>query len=65
MHDWLINLSYIFQQFTHNAPYFTDDGSDIQYTLNELVGKQTVPQVFVKGKHVGGSDGKNKPICFV
>ncbi|KMZ66560.1 Glutaredoxin-C4 [Zostera marina] len=33
-----------------------DDGSDIQYTLNELVGKQTVPQVFVKGKHVGGSD---------
>ncbi|KAK9129743.1 hypothetical protein Sjap_010230 [Stephania japonica] len=33
-----------------------DDGSQIQNVLLELVGKSTVPQVFVNGRHVGGSD---------
>ncbi|KAJ4833208.1 Glutaredoxin-C3 [Turnera subulata] len=33
-----------------------DDGSQIQYVLLELVGRRTVPQVFVNGKHIGGSD---------
>ncbi|KAH9606442.1 hypothetical protein KSS87_002840 [Heliosperma pusillum] len=33
-----------------------DDGSDIQDVLLELVGRRTVPQVFVNGKHIGGSD---------
>ncbi|KAH7848260.1 hypothetical protein Vadar_000272 [Vaccinium darrowii] len=33
-----------------------DDGYKIQDVLLELVGRRTVPQVFVNGKHVGGSD---------
>ncbi|KAL8473804.1 hypothetical protein ACS0TY_029922 [Phlomoides rotata] len=33
-----------------------DDGYRIQDVLVELVGKRTVPQVFVNGKHIGGSD---------
>ncbi|XP_010679825.2 glutaredoxin-C3 [Beta vulgaris subsp. vulgaris] len=33
-----------------------DDGSQIQDVLLELVGRRTVPQVFVNGKHIGGSD---------
>ncbi|XVF62132.1 hypothetical protein PTKIN_Ptkin08bG0192600 [Pterospermum kingtungense] len=33
-----------------------DDGAEIQYVLLDLVGRSTVPQVFVNGKHIGGSD---------
>ncbi|KAK8619127.1 hypothetical protein V6N13_133094 [Hibiscus sabdariffa] len=33
-----------------------DDGGQIQYVLVDLVGRSTVPQVFVNGKHIGGSD---------
>ncbi|XP_065858769.1 glutaredoxin-C3 [Euphorbia lathyris] len=33
-----------------------DDGSQIQYVLLELVGRRTVPQVFLNGKHIGGCD---------
>ncbi|XP_078163336.1 glutaredoxin-C8-like [Carex rostrata] len=33
-----------------------EDGSEIQDALLEIVGKRTVPQVFIKGKHLGGSD---------
>ncbi|KAJ4830787.1 Glutaredoxin-C4 [Turnera subulata] len=33
-----------------------DDGSDIQDALSEIVGRRTVPQVFIDGKHIGGSD---------
>ncbi|KAL9224725.1 hypothetical protein vseg_000734 [Gypsophila vaccaria] len=33
-----------------------DDGWDIQTALSEIVGRRTVPQVFVDGKHIGGSD---------
>ncbi|XP_042501957.1 glutaredoxin-C3-like isoform X2 [Macadamia integrifolia] len=33
-----------------------DDGSQIQDVLLDLVGHRTVPQVFVNGKHIGGSD---------
>ncbi|KAK9749672.1 hypothetical protein RND81_02G142500 [Saponaria officinalis] len=33
-----------------------DDGYEIQNVLLELVGRRTVPQVFVNGKHIGGSD---------
>ncbi|CAN8264044.1 unnamed protein product [Cochlearia groenlandica] len=32
------------------------DGDEIQYELLDLVGRRTVPQVFVNGKHIGGSD---------
>ncbi|PIN06820.1 Glutaredoxin [Handroanthus impetiginosus] len=33
-----------------------EDGYKIQDVLLELVGRRTVPQVFVNGKHIGGSD---------
>ncbi|XP_059293115.1 glutaredoxin-C3-like [Lycium ferocissimum] len=33
-----------------------DDGGRIQDVLLDLVGRRTVPQVFVNGKHIGGSD---------
>lgn len=34
-----------------------EDGRDIQSVLLDLVGRHTVPQVFVNGQHVGGADG--------
>ncbi|XP_078439558.1 glutaredoxin family protein [Wolffia australiana] len=33
-----------------------EDGDDIQQALIKVVGKRTVPQVFINGKHIGGSD---------
>ncbi|CAM8918766.1 unnamed protein product [Rhodiola kirilowii] len=33
-----------------------DDGFQIQEVLLDLVGHRTVPQIFVNGKHIGGSD---------
>ncbi|XP_022132633.1 glutaredoxin-C3 [Momordica charantia] len=33
-----------------------DDGFQIQSVLLDLTGKRTVPQIFVNGKHIGGSD---------
>ncbi|THU63001.1 hypothetical protein C4D60_Mb01t11110 [Musa balbisiana] len=33
-----------------------EDGSEIQDALSDIVGRRTVPQVFVRGKHLGGSD---------
>ncbi|EPS66469.1 hypothetical protein M569_08309, partial [Genlisea aurea] len=33
-----------------------DDGAEIQQALSEIVGRRTVPQVFINGKHIGGSD---------
>lgn len=33
-----------------------DDGWSVQDALSEIVGRRTVPQVFVNGKHIGGSD---------
>jgi|UPI000221FD2A hypothetical protein len=37
--------------------HHAEDGSEIQDALLEIVGRRTVPQVFVHGKHLGGSDG--------
>lgn len=36
-----------------------DDGDDIQQALGKFVGRRTVPQVFINGEHLGGSDGTN------
>lgn len=36
----------------------TEDGWEIQGSVGQLVGRRTVPQVFINGKHIGGSDGK-------
>ncbi|KMZ56158.1 Glutaredoxin-C4 [Zostera marina] len=33
-----------------------EDGSDIQDAMAKIVGRRTVPQVFINGKHIGGSD---------
>mmetsp|Transcript_25307 Transcript_25307/g.31184 ORF Transcript_25307/g.31184 Transcript_25307/m.31184 type:complete len:121 (-) Transcript_25307:306-668(-) len=33
-----------------------DDGTDIQAVLFELFGQRTVPNVFIKGWHLGGND---------
>ncbi|XP_021891411.1 glutaredoxin-C4 [Carica papaya] len=33
-----------------------EDGGNIQTALSEIVGRRTVPQVFINGKHIGGSD---------
>jgi len=32
-----------------------DDGADIQDALLELSGQRTVPNVFIKGEHIGGN----------
>jgi glutaredoxin-related protein len=40
------------------ALYLADDGSNIQDALSVIVGRRTVPQVFINEKHIGGSDGK-------
>ncbi|KAG5179857.1 glutaredoxin [Tribonema minus] len=37
-----------------------DDGGDIQAALAEITGQRTVPNVFVKGTHVGGNDATQK-----
>lgn len=36
--------------------YALDNGAEIQAVLKELSGQSTVPNVFVNGKHIGGSD---------
>merc|ERR1719498_3463 len=33
-----------------------DGGADIQATLLEITGQRTVPNVFIKGQHLGGND---------
>ncbi|KAL3692803.1 hypothetical protein R1sor_006454 [Riccia sorocarpa] len=33
-----------------------EDGAKIQAAVTELVGRRTVPQVFIDGEHIGGSD---------
>ncbi|WOL19028.1 glutaredoxin-C8 [Canna indica] len=33
-----------------------EDGPEIQDALSDMVGRRTVPQVFIHGKHLGGSD---------
>ncbi|XP_062100419.1 glutaredoxin-C3 isoform X1 [Humulus lupulus] len=45
----------------HQQPFVVeldlrDDGTQIQDVLLDLVGRHTVPQIFVNGQHVGGSD---------
>jgi glutaredoxin 3 len=33
-----------------------DNGSEVQAALLEISGQRTVPNVFIKGKHLGGND---------
>lgn len=36
-----------------------EDGGAIQQALSKYIGRSTVPQVFINGEHIGGSDGKH------
>lgn len=52
----------------HEKPFVVeldlrDDGSEIQNILLDLVGRSTVPQVFVNGQHIGGSDDTAKALA--
>lgn len=33
------------------------EGAAIQASLQKLTGQRTVPNIFINGKHIGGSDG--------
>ena len=33
-----------------------DNGAEVQSALLDLTGQRTVPNVFIKGKHLGGND---------
>lgn len=33
----------------------TDDGAAIQDALHEITGQRTVPNIFIKQKHIGGN----------
>ncbi|RZC44713.1 hypothetical protein C5167_037652 [Papaver somniferum] len=55
-----IRAKHMFSEL-HEKPFVVeldlrDDGAEIQNVLLDLVGKRTVPQVFINGKHIGGSD---------
>ena len=32
------------------------NGADIQSSLRDMTGQNTVPNIFIKGKHIGGCD---------
>lgn len=37
-----------------------DEGADIQDALFEINGQRTVPNIYIKGKHIGGNDDLQK-----
>lgn len=37
-----------------------DNGSEIQNYLADKTGQRTVPNIFIKGQHIGGSDDLTK-----
>lgn len=40
----------------HELDKMGEDGRELQTTLLKMTGQRTVPNVFVKGKHIGGND---------
>lgn len=46
--DYDVNMFQIF--------VFTDNGTTIHEKLKEVTGQKTVPNVFIRGKHIGGAD---------
>ena len=38
----------------------TDNGTTIQEKLKEMTGQRTVPNVFIRGNHIGGADDTTK-----
>ena len=52
----------------HRARVFSqlnevDEGAEIQATLLEITGQRTVPNVFIKGQHLGGNDDMQAAIA--
>jgi glutaredoxin 3 len=37
-----------------------DDGPDLQMALFKMTGQKSVPNVFVKGQHIGGNEETQK-----
>ncbi|XP_020997840.1 glutaredoxin-C3 isoform X1 [Arachis duranensis] len=56
IHSFILSLSICRLMLQSVFFFYVDDGSQIQSVLLDLVGRSTVPQVFVNGKHIGGSD---------
>ncbi|KAF5463050.1 hypothetical protein F2P56_018999 [Juglans regia] len=57
---YCLRAKHIFSEL-HEQPFVVeldlrDDGGQIQNVILDMVGRSTVPQVFVNGKHIGGSD---------
>lgn len=44
-------------QLNETSLVFAEDGGAIHQAVQKLVGRRTVPQVFINGIHVGGADG--------
>ncbi|ORX88045.1 glutaredoxin [Basidiobolus meristosporus CBS 931.73] len=49
-------LSKVFPNYTAIELDQLPDGSEIQAALLELSGQRTVPNIYIKGKHLGGCD---------
>jgi glutaredoxin-related protein len=47
---------------TPNPKQNMKEGADIQSALQDITGQRTVPNVFVKGKHIGGNDATQAAI---
>lgn len=64
---WILptQVSSLFDSFFFSSFSFSDDGGDIQNALSEIVGRRTVPQVFINGKHLGGSDGNIQTLVIL
>ena len=62
IHCLYLDLCTVFHQFTsiYVLFFFPDNGTTIQEKLKELSGQRTVPNVFIRGKHVGGFDDVTK-----
>lgn len=51
-----MNLLLTFNVFLLLSKPKVEGGPQLQNALLELTGQRTVPNVFVKGQHIGGSD---------
>ncbi|KAK9711004.1 Glutaredoxin [Basidiobolus ranarum] len=55
-------LAKVYPDFTAIELDKLPNGSDIQATLMDLSGQRTVPNIYVKGQHLGGCDDLLKAI---
>ena len=50
---WLLKQLLVWYRLTFAVPA---NGAEIQSTLFEMSGQRTVPNTYIKGKHLGGAD---------